>query len=168
MNIDNIIEKNIASYYKNRYAKQKIIENYKKKTQKEIIENNYNEKYINDKIKKTYIELKKEDIGNKLISNLVQRTYEVLKAKGIFRDLKHSEIIGCNKDELKEHLSSKFTENMNFDNYGLWELDHIKPIASFNLENIDELKSCFNYKNIQPLWKEDNKKKSDKLNWTKE
>jgi len=159
---------NISSYYKNKYAKQKILENYKKKAQKDIIKDNYKEAYKHEIIKETYIKLKKEDIGYKLISNLVQRTYEVLKAKGIFRELKHSELIGCNADELKEHLASKFIENMNFNNYGLWELDHIKPIASFNLENIDELKECFNYKNIQPLWKEDNKKKSDKLNWKKE
>ena len=56
---------------------------------------------------------------------------------------------------------------MSFDNYGLWELDHIKPISSFNLDNIEEQKKCFNYTNIQPLWKEDNMKKSDKMNWVK-
>ena len=59
-----------------------------------------------------------------------------------------------------------FTDNMSFDNYGLWELDHIKPISSFNLDNIEEQKKCFNYNNIQPIWKEDNmkKEKANQLN----
>jgi len=160
-------KENIANYYKAKFRKEKINETYKKKAQKEIIENNYKEKYIKEQIKEKYKELIKDDIGYKLMNNLAKRACKTLKAKGIFRDFTHSELIGCNKDELKLYLSSKFIDNMSFDNYGLWELDHILPIASFNLENIDELKKCFNYKNLQPLWKKDNNEKSDNINWTK-
>jgi hypothetical protein len=56
---------------------------------------------------------------------------------------------------------------MNLENYGDWQLDHIKPIASFDLNDENELKKCFNYKNVQPLWKEDNQTKSDNPNWKK-
>jgi hypothetical protein len=160
-------KENIANYYKAKFMREKINEGYRKKAQKEIIENNYKEKYVSEKIKEKYKELVKEDIGYRLINNLAKRACKTLKSKGIIREFTHSELIGCNKDDLKIYLSSKFTDNMNFDNYGLWELDHIKPIASFNLENIEELKECFNYKNIQPLWKEDNNEKSNKLNWIK-
>jgi hypothetical protein len=52
---------------------------------------------------------------------------------------------------------------MTFDNYGEWELDHIYPISKFNLDDINEVKKCFNYKNIQPLWKLENIKKSNKI-----
>ena len=191
--MDTIIRANITSFYKNKFAKQKMEENYRKKKQKEIIETNYKEKYISDKIKENYKEIAKhnnitenykiikksdiinnnyrllinEDIGYRLLNNLAKRACKTLKAKFIFREFTHSELIGCDKDELKLYLSSKFTENMSFDNYGLWELDHIKPIASFNLDNMEEQKKCFNYTNIQPLWKEDNMKKSDKINWIK-
>jgi hypothetical protein len=167
MDRDTIIRQNISAFYKNKFAKQKMEENYRKRAQKEIIENNYKEKYIKEKIKQNYEELVKEDIGYRLINNLAKRASKTLKAKFIFREFTHSELIGCDKDELKLYLSSKFTDNMSFDNYGLWELDHIKPIASFNLDNIEEQKKCFNYTNIQPLWKEDNMKKSDKINWIK-
>ena len=51
---------------------------------------------------------------------------------------------------------------MNFDNYGVWEIDHIKPVASYDLNNNNEIIQCFNYKNLQPLWKDENIKKSDK------
>jgi len=57
---------------------------------------------------------------------------------------------------------SLFLENMSWDNYGNWHIDHIIPISSFNLENVEEQKICFNYKNTQPLWAIDNLKKSNK------
>ena len=52
---------------------------------------------------------------------------------------------------------------MTFENYGEWEIDHIKPISLFNLNNENELFECFNYTNLQPLWKLDNIKKSNKF-----
>ena len=48
---------------------------------------------------------------------------------------------------------------MNWDNYGQWELDHIKPCCSFDLTKGKEQEECFNYQNLQPLWKIDNIKK---------
>jgi 5-methylcytosine-specific restriction endonuclease McrA len=50
---------------------------------------------------------------------------------------------------------------MTWDNYGEWEIDHIVPISSGKTEE-DVIKLC-HYKNLQPLWKEDNRKKGNKL-----
>jgi len=50
------------------------------------------------------------------------------------------------------------------------EQSEINLQSKFILNNIDEIKKCFNYKNIQPLWKLENKIKSNKLPsylWTK-
>jgi hypothetical protein len=73
------------------------------------------------------------------------------------------ELIGCSSDELKLHLEIQLKNNMNFDNYGEWEIDHIKPISLFNLNNENELLECFNYKNLQPLWRAENRRKSNKI-----
>lgn len=53
---------------------------------------------------------------------------------------------------------------MSWDNYGLrgWHIDHIRPVASFDLTDEKQLYECFNYKNTQPLWAEDNLKKGSK------
>ena len=64
---------------------------------------------------------------------------------------------------VKAHLENLFEDEMAFDNYGFWEIDHIKPIASYNLKNEDELLECFNYKNLQPLWLKDNRSKGAKV-----
>lgn len=43
---------------------------------------------------------------------------------------------------------------MNWDNYGEWHIDHIKPLAI--AKNKKEIECLFNYKNLQPLWAKDN------------
>ena len=49
---------------------------------------------------------------------------------------------------------------MTFDNYGLWPLDHIKPIANCN--NLEDIIKYNHYTNFQPLWAKDNILKSNK------
>jgi 5-methylcytosine-specific restriction endonuclease McrA len=54
---------------------------------------------------------------------------------------------------------------MNWDNYSeYWVLDHVIPIAFFNLEDDIHLKQCFSWFNLRPLEKNENSKKSDKIN----
>jgi hypothetical protein len=73
------------------------------------------------------------------------------------------ELVGCSIDKLKQHLESKFTEGMSWDNYGDWHVDHIKPCASFDLSDPEQQRLCFNYKNLQPLWAADNLSKADSI-----
>jgi hypothetical protein len=72
------------------------------------------------------------------------------------------ELIGCSIEFFKQHLESQFKDGMSWSNYGKWEIDHIIPCASFNLSNSNEQKKCFNYKNLQPLWWEENRTKHAK------
>lgn len=72
-----------------------------------------------------------------------------------------SRAVGCSKEELKRHLESQWKDGMNWDNYGTyWVIDHIKPVASFNLEDPEEIKKCCHYTNLQPLTAEENSKKA--------
>lgn len=71
------------------------------------------------------------------------------------------DLIGCSIDEFKIFIEEKFKENMSWNNYGEWELDHIKPLALFNLVDMKEQKLAFHFTNFQPLWKQDNRAKRD-------
>jgi len=73
------------------------------------------------------------------------------------------DMIGCSGVELKSYLESKFKEGMTWDNYGEWHVDHIRPCASFDLSDAEQQKKCFHYTNLQPLWKEDNLRKGNKI-----
>jgi len=135
--------------------------------QKDIKKNNIN-KYYADKsrIKKQIAgarKIYKHDKISLIINSLTKRANNTLRKQNIKLEYTHLQLIGCSKEELKNHLLMLFKDNMSFDNYGEWELDHIIPISSFNLHNNDELFKCFNYKNVQPLWKTENRKKSDKI-----
>jgi len=132
------------------YIKNKIKKFYKDKKQKEIL----NTKYIT----KRY-----EDIIFRITNNLATRSYKYLLKYNIEKKITHMELIGCTHEELKIHIEKQFTDGMNFENYSEWEIDHIKPISLFNLNNENELIECFNYKNLQPLWRLDNIKKSNKI-----
>lgn len=71
--------------------------------------------------------------------------------------------LGCSIKELKVHLENLFQEGMTWENYGMfgWHIDHIKPVSLFDLTDQQQLKDCWNYKNLQPLWAIDNLKKGN-------
>lgn len=68
--------------------------------------------------------------------------------------------LGCSIEELKNYLEKKFTKDMTWENQGkVWHIDHIKPLAIFNLSNENELKEACHFTNLQPLLAIDNIKK---------
>jgi hypothetical protein len=69
--------------------------------------------------------------------------------------------IGCTITFFKDWIENLFQDNMTWDNYGEWHLDHVKPCASFDLSDSEQIKICFNWKNYQPLWGIDNLIKND-------
>lgn len=73
--------------------------------------------------------------------------------------------LGCSVEELKVYLESKFQPGMSWDNYGYrgWHIDHIKPLASFDLTDRQQFLQACHYTNLQPLWAKDNFAKSDKI-----
>ena len=63
------------------------------------------------------------------------------------------ELLGCSGDQLKNHLGKQFKNGMTWDNYGsVWHIDHIIPVANFDLSNKKSQMECFNYNNLQPLF----------------
>jgi len=71
------------------------------------------------------------------------------------------EIIGCPPKFLKEHLEKQFVSGMTWENRGKWHIDHIIPLSSAKTE--EELYKLCHYTNLQPLWAEDNLRKSNKI-----
>jgi len=74
------------------------------------------------------------------------------------------ELIGCSIEFYKQYLEQQFKPDMTWENHGtVWEIDHIKPCASFNLTDTTQQHKCFNYINTQPLYYSENRSKGDKI-----
>lgn len=112
---------------------------------------------------------KKENINYRIATNLRVRLHSALK-----RGQKAGSAVlnlGCSIDDLKRIFQQKFYKNsitgeqMTWDNYGKrgWHIDHIIPLSYFDLTDKEQIKIACNYKNLQPLWAEDNLKKIDNV-----
>lgn len=75
------------------------------------------------------------------------------------------ELTGCTAVELVAHIESLFLPGMTWKNRGRygWHIDHIIPIAKFDLRDPDQQSAAFHYTNLQPLWAKDNMTKGSKV-----
>lgn len=67
---------------------------------------------------------------------------------------KYNKVLGYTWLELRLHIGSLFSEDMNWSNWGsMWELDHIKPLSFFRYETIedDSFAFCWSFENLRPL-----------------
>ena len=128
----------------------------------------YREKNI-DKIrerKRNYERTRKaNDPLYKLVANFRTAIYTVLKENNMNKYGHYFEILQYSPEELATHLENQFTEGMTWENYGEWHVDHRKPITSFNFQEIgdNEFLRCWGLENLQPMWGDENIRKSNKV-----
>jgi hypothetical protein len=155
-------------HWKNR---EKILETKRKynienaeRHRKASMEYYYNNKPKTRKRRNKYEKERKEkDISFRLSINLRARVREAIKSNGTEKAYSTIDLIGCHVSELKNFLELKFKDGMSWNNYGEWEIDHIIPCSSFDLTCNNQQKKCFNYTNLQPLWKKENRSKGAKI-----
>ena len=109
-----------------------------------------------DKIKAYQNNRLKTDIQYKLSKSLRSRLNKALQ--GNYKIGSAVKDLGCSIVELQMYLESKFQSGMTWDNHGFygWHIDHIKPLASFDLTDRAQLLLACHYTNLQPLWAIDN------------
>lgn len=71
--------------------------------------------------------------------------------------------LGCTVAELVVKLEALFAPGMTWANHGTdWHIDHIKPLALFDLTIRSEFLQACHFSNLQPLWAFENMSKGDK------
>lgn len=128
-------------------------------TQKEYREDN------KDKLKEYRVNYYNTNHIFKLSCKIRSSIGKSLKMSNYKKNSRTAEILGCSFAEFKVHIEEQFPRDMTWDNSLLWEYDHIKPLASAS--NLEEVLELNHYTNFQPLWREDNRKKSDNPDWVK-
>jgi len=136
---------------------------YRKEYLKKYRENNVDKI---KQIKRDYERNRKaRDPLYKLISNFRTAIYQVLKESNVEKNGHYFDILGYTPEELINHLEKQFTEGMTWENYGEFHVDHKLPISSFNIKEIgdEEFMRCWCLDNLQPMWGEENIRKSNKV-----
>lgn len=151
-------EKNKELYIE--YRKQYYEENKEKILEKRKQYCEENKEQIKE-YKKQYEKKRREtDMGYRILDACRKRLYKAIKRNT--KSVSTKKLIGCSIEHLLQHLENQFTKGMTWDNYGEWHIDHIKPCAMFDFTKEEDQRECFHYTNLQPLWAEDNLRKSDK------
>jgi hypothetical protein len=154
-------------------TKERKRKNYKKwsESRRDYL-NDYHQKWREKNIdkhrenKRNYEKTRKHnDPLYKLISNFRTAIYQVLKESNVAKNKHYFDILQYTPESLINHLESQFDENMNWENYGEWHVDHKLPITSFNIQEMgdEEFMRCWSLDNLQPMWGTDNIRKSNKV-----
>jgi hypothetical protein len=76
-------------------------------------------------------------------------------------------LLGCTVAEFVGRIEAQWSEGMSWENYGIgegmWNIDHIRPCASFDLADPAQQKECFHYSNCRPMWALENCAKGHKF-----
>ena len=150
------IEKRLKYYSSDEYKK-------KHRERQEVYRTSESGKdYLKNYLREYNRKRKLTDIQFKTAALLRARLYHALdgtaKNGSAVRDL------GCSLEESVVYLEGKFTDGMNWSNYGKWHIDHIHPLSKVDLTDRKQLLTVCNYTNLQPLWARDNIVKGNKLN----
>jgi len=126
----------------------------------EIIKERNRNRFANNP---NYMKLKyASDIQFKLKSVLRARLR--MAVKGSQKNGSAVKDLGCSIQEFLKYMESKFKIGMTWQNWGkIWHIDHILPMAVFDLSDPAQLKIVCHYTNLQPLFRTDNLKKGGKI-----
>ena len=125
--------------------------------------NNYQKKYNYENKEKINLYIKnrkKTDVNFRLTCNTRRRIHHALNGKS--KSSSTREILGIDIDLYKKWVAFQMTPEMNWSNI---EIDHVKPICMFDVSKDEKLKEAFNWKNTQPLLKQNHLQKGIKFNF---
>jgi hypothetical protein len=135
-------------------VKKKI---YRDKPESKIIQKEYrvnNRKHINE-LQSKY---RKE---NPHIIAWRSVLYRVIKQFDTKKEQHTIDMLGYSAKDLKQYMESLFVEGMTWANHGEWEIDHITPVSSFSDDTPLYIVNALT--NLQPLWKDENREKFNKI-----
>ena len=92
------------------------------------------------------------------------RTNKACKSQNVRKTNKTFDLLGCSHSIFKRWIIHQLNGNMTLENYGsVWQFDHCLPIASFNLLDENDVKKCFNWFHLRPIYSNENNSKKDKV-----
>lgn len=147
-------------YYKNYYKNNRI--ELLQKSKQYYIDNcekckSINRKYHKDN-KQQFQRKYKTNIQYRLAFTLRTTLLILINKQKAVKQESAINLVGCTLTDLKKHLESLWLPGMNWNNHSSngWHIDHIRPVNTFDLTDLEQQKQCFHYTNLRPLWAKDN------------
>lgn len=100
------------------------------------------------------------DIEFNIACRLRSRLYQKLRVQGATKSASALDLTGCTTQFLRGYIEAMFKDGMNWNNI---HVDHIVPLAAFDLTNEEDQRKAFHYTNLQPLFGVDNMAKGAKI-----
>jgi hypothetical protein len=153
---------------KQEYFIRKIdsINDYRKRNRREISAQNSrwhrnNRDRIRDR-KREESRRRASNPSNRVASALRRRIAKLLK--GLTKPDRSERLIGCQFKIFIEYIKAQFKPGMSMKNYGrAWHIDHIIPCSAFDLTNESQVRQCFHFSNMRPMWAKANLRKGAKI-----
>ena len=95
------------------------------------------------------------DLAYRVLKISRVRLRKALKGRGS-KQARTMELVGCTADELICYLQELIPEGADLKDF---HIDHIRPCASFDFSDPEEIAKCFHWTNLQPLTPEANMRK---------
>lgn len=157
-NKERIKEQNKIYRENNKEKRRETDKKYRENNREKI--NAYRRKYVNER--------RRNDESFRLRYNICDYLLKKLKKYNLKKTNSTLTYLGCDMEFFRRHISSFFTEEMSWDNYGkVWEIDHTIPCASWDHTDDFQLFCCWNYRNLRPMIKEENRSKGDNFSGDK-
>ena len=103
-----------------------------------------------------------QTVEHKIAKNTRTRIWFALRAKRC-TSKNVMRLLGCTIPEFKRHIEQQFQPGWSWANWGsVWEIDHIKSCAKFDLSDPVQREACFHFSNQRPLAVFDNRSKGSK------
>jgi len=126
-------------------------------TNKEYYEDNkasildkMNERYLN-RDKEVFNEVRRKYYKEKIIIMAWRRILKSsLKRLGKPKEENTIDLLGYSALDLKNHITSLFTDGMSWSNHGEWHIDHIKCVYEFDDNTHPSIVNALS--NLRPLW----------------
>lgn len=98
-----------------------------------------------------------------LIRRVGGRISSAIRSAKARKSARTIQLVGCSPASLAAHLAAKFKPGMGWHNRPKWHIDHVLPLAAFDLSNAKQQRVAFHYSNLQPLWKHENLSKGARM-----
>ena len=107
---------------------------------------------------------RKTDFSFNIFCYTRRRTIKAFKSQNIEKTNQTNDLIGCSNSFLRKWIIHQIYGNMTIENYGkIWCLDHCYPLSKTKLSNGYDMKRCFNWINLRPMYVRENIIKGDKI-----